>query len=58
MFPHPGKPLHWRGDQLGQKGSFRGLEESAAVSLQQAEQREHSAKAVLRGKFIAIQAFL
>ena len=39
-FLHPGKPLHWQGDQLGQKGSFRGLQESAAAGLQQAEQME------------------
>ena len=39
-FPHPGKPLHLPGDKLGQKGSFRGWEESAAPSLRWAEQRE------------------
>ena len=31
--------LCWLGDQLGEKGSFRGSEESAEVRLQQAEQR-------------------
>ena len=40
--PYPGKLLHWWGDQLGQKGSFRGSEESAAVGSQQAEQRKTS----------------
>ena len=30
-FLYPGKPLHWWGDKLGQKGSFRGLEESTTV---------------------------
>ena len=39
-FPHPGKPLHWQGDKLGQKGSFRGLKEKTAASFQQAKQRE------------------
>lgn len=39
MFPHSGKPLQWLGDQPGHKGSFRGLEESAAAALWQAEQR-------------------
>ena len=39
-FLHPGKHLHWRGDQLGQKGSFRGSEESATTGWWQAEQRE------------------
>ena len=38
--PHPGNPLHWLGDQLGQIESFRGSEESAAACLQQAGQRE------------------
>ena len=32
-FPHLGKPPHWWEDQLGLKGSFRGLEESATTSL-------------------------
>ena len=41
-FPHPGSPLHQWGDQLGQKGSFRGSEESAATSLQEAEWRKTS----------------
>ena len=39
MFPHPGKPLHWCRDQLGQKGSCRDLEEGAAAGLQQTKQR-------------------
>ena len=39
-FPHPGKPLHWWGDQPGQKGSFRVSEKSAAAGLWQTEQRE------------------
>lgn len=30
--------LHWQGDQLGQKGSFRASEESAATSVQRAKQ--------------------
>ena len=34
-FPDPEKCLHQQGDQLGQRGSFRGSEESAAASLQQ-----------------------
>ena len=41
-FPHPGKPLNWWEDQLGQKGSFTGLEESTAASWWQAEQTETS----------------
>ena len=41
MFPHSGKPLQWLGDQPAHKGSFRGLEESAAASGQQLEQREN-----------------
>lgn len=41
-FPDPEKPLHqWR-DKPGQKGNFRDLKESAAASVQQAEQRETS----------------
>ena len=36
-FLHTGKPPHWR----GLKGSFRALEESAAASLWQPEQREN-----------------
>lgn len=39
MFPHSGKPLQWLGDQPAHKGSFRGLEESAAAAPWQAEQR-------------------
>ena len=38
--PHPGKSPHLQGDQPGQGESFRALEESAAASLQQPEQRE------------------
>lgn len=34
------KTLHWQGDQLGQKGSFRASEESAATSLHRAKQRK------------------
>ena len=41
-FPHPGNPPHQLGDQPGQKGRFRGSEESAAIGLQQAEQKETS----------------
>ena len=33
MLPHSGKPLQWLGDQPGHRGSFRGLEESAAAAL-------------------------
>ena len=35
-FLHTGKPPHWWGNQLGQKGSFEGSEESTATSLWQA----------------------
>ena len=35
-FLHLGKPPHWRGDQLGQKESFRGSEESTENGLHQA----------------------
>ena len=38
-FPYPGRPLHQWGEQLGQKGSFRGLEDSVTASLQQTKQR-------------------
>ena len=34
----PRKPLHWQGDQSGQKRGFRGSEESAVIGLWQAEQ--------------------
>ena len=37
-FPLSGKPPQWRGDQLGQRGSFGGLNESAAFGLWQAGQ--------------------
>ena len=37
-FPYSQKPLHQWGDQLRQRGSFRGSEESAATSLWQAGQ--------------------
>ena len=30
---HPGNPLQWLGDHLGEKGSFRGSEESPGASL-------------------------
>ena len=40
MFTHPGKLLHWQGDQPGWKGSFRGSKESAVASSWHAEQRE------------------
>ena len=40
MFLHPGKPPHWWGDWLGQKGSFKHLEERAPTSLLQAEHTE------------------
>ena len=33
MFPHARKPPDWWGDHLGQKGSFKALEKSAAASL-------------------------
>lgn len=39
-FPHLGNPCYKLGDQLEQKGSFRGSEKSAAAGFQQAEQRE------------------
>ena len=39
-FPHSGKTFHQWEDQPGQKGSFRGSEESATASCQQAVQRE------------------
>ena len=39
---HLGNTLHWLEDQPGQTGSFRGSEESAAASVQQAEHRETS----------------
>lgn len=38
--PTPWKPPHGRGDQLGQKGSFRASGKNAAASLWQPEQRE------------------
>ena len=38
MFPHPGNTLNQPGDQLGQIGRFRGSEERAPASLQQAEE--------------------
>lgn len=34
-----GAPIHQLGDQPGQKGSFRGSEESGEDTLRQAEQR-------------------
>ena len=33
-FLHLWKPTHWWGDQLGQRGSFLGLEERAATCLE------------------------
>ena len=42
MFPHPGNTLNQPGDQLGQIARFRGSEERAPTSLQQAEERESS----------------
>ena len=39
-FLYLGKPSHWWRDQLGQKGSFRGSEESPATGLWQAGQSE------------------
>ena len=42
MVPHPRNALHQLQDQLGQIGSFRGSEETAAAVLQQAEERETS----------------
>lgn len=39
--PHPGNTLN-HGSQLGQIGRFRGSEERAPASLQQAEERETS----------------
>ena len=39
-FPHSGKTFHQWEDQPEQKGSFRGSEESATASCQQAVQRE------------------
>ena len=42
MFPHPGKILHRRGDQLRQKGSSRRSKKSSATAMWQAEQGEKS----------------
>ena len=40
--PSHWEPFHQLGDQPGQIGSFRGLEESAPAGLRQAEQRKTS----------------
>ena len=37
-FPHTRKPLHWQRQGVG-GGSFRAMEESAAVGVQRAKQR-------------------
>ena len=38
-FLHPGRSPHWQGDEPGQRGSFRALEENAATGLQKTKQR-------------------
>lgn len=43
-FSDPGSPLHWLGDPLGQRGSFRGSGESASTH---SGRRNHVAQAAL-----------
>lgn len=49
-FPRAGNPIHWLGDDPGQKGSFKASEENAATGLWQVKETSSESPGHLAGE--------